>query len=101
MEIKIYINWICDRKYPKPSSEVDPLIEFEYLQGFDPWEYDLMLVIDEVDKTWNIDLAYLSRAIEVGQATEIAADFTAVLDFMLAHSQESVGSALGSLRKRI
>lgn len=79
---------------------MEPSIEFEYLQGFDPWEYDLMLVIDDVDNTWKVDLAYLNRAIEVGQATEIAADFTSVLNFMLARSQESVSSALGSLKRR-
>jgi hypothetical protein len=77
---------------------VKPSIEFEYLQGLDPFEYNLMLVVDELDNTWKVNLAYLSPAIEPGQATEIAADFTSMLNFVLTHPQESISAALWSFK---
>lgn len=77
---------------------MEPSIKFEYLQGFDPYEYDVVLIIDELDNKWDIDLAYLSTSIDIKQATEIARSFSYILDFVVSHSHQSVGSALSSLK---
>ncbi|KAF7592009.1 hypothetical protein BBP40_000789 [Aspergillus hancockii] len=88
------------RKYSRPTrSEVDPSITFEYLEGFDPWEYDLTMVIDELDNGWHIDLAYLSARVEIDLAKKLAADFSSLLNFLVAHPEETVGTAISSLRR--
>lgn len=58
-----------------------------------------MLIIDEIDNAWKINLTYLSTAIGYSQAEEIAAGFTALLNFVLKSPKDSVGGALWSLRK--
>jgi hypothetical protein len=88
------------RKYPKsepPSFE--PSIRFEYLRGLDPMDYELMLIINETNDSWDISLAHMSTGVGNAQARKIANEFTAVLGAMIADSQQSIGNVLGSLIK--
>jgi hypothetical protein len=88
------------RKYSKPTqSEFNPSITLEYLDGFDPWAYDLTVVIDELDNGWNIDLAYLSGRVDVGLVKQVAADFSSILMFILSRSEESIGNVISPLRR--
>lgn len=57
-----------------------------------------MLTIDELDNQLKLQLAYLNGSIDVNQAEEIASDFSLLLNFVLEHSDESIGNALTSLK---
>lgn len=77
---------------------MEPSIRFEYLQGFDPFEYDIVLIIDEADNKWDINLACLTTSIDTKQATEMVRDFSSIVDFVVSHPQQTVGGVLSSLR---
>lgn len=57
--------------------EKEPLI---HLEGQDPFEYDLKLLIREVSSTWETALAHWRTGIGHHQGRGIAAEFAAVLN---------------------
>jgi hypothetical protein len=56
-----------------------------------------MLIIDEADNKWDINLACLTTSIDTRQATEMARDISYILDFVVSHPQQNVGGEVFSL----
>lgn len=66
-----------------PTEAERPSISFIYREGLDPWAYDLLLTIDEVDSNLEMQLVYPSTSISQEKAKEVARNFETVMNILI------------------
>ncbi|KAF2839734.1 putative nonribosomal peptide synthase [Patellaria atrata CBS 101060] len=86
------------RKYPTPVKDADISISFEYREGFDPWGYDITLLIQEGGDKMDVSLAHWNTAFSAAKGKEIGDCFGKVVEGVLGDASQSVRSLLGSVR---
>jgi hypothetical protein len=86
------------RKYPKQVQKEATSLRFEYINGRDPFAYDLSLVIDEDDDSWQVNLVSWRQRIGDLQTDEIAVSFSRILDYVMTKPEKTVSSALQSCK---
>ena len=72
------------RRYPKPPATAQkPSIAFIYRDGLDPWAYDLLLAINEVDSDFEMQLVYPSTFMSQENVKRLARKFEVVMNVII------------------
>ncbi|EED18482.1 nonribosomal peptide synthase, putative [Talaromyces stipitatus ATCC 10500] len=90
----LFNTMINFRKYPRPVPQEDIPLRFEYIDGQDPFEYDVSLVIDEVDNNWQVKLVSWKDRVSEFQINGIAASFSRVLKYLMVNPEQTISNAL-------
>lgn len=84
------------RKFPTPIIEEDSSLTFNVIEGIDPFDYDLMLLVKETCGTWKITLAYWGTRIQASKVEAVAETFDKIVTLMLGDVRQSVNAVLAS-----
>ncbi|KAK3171196.1 NRPS [Lepraria neglecta] len=95
------------RRYSRPPTEAEkPSISFIYRDGLDPWAYDLLLTINEVDSDFEMQLVYPSTSMSKESANRLARKLEMVMDVVIEkveHDEglKTVGDVIRIIRTKV
>ncbi|CAG8982330.1 hypothetical protein HYALB_00005332 [Hymenoscyphus albidus] len=83
IDMPLFNTMVNFRKFPAPDVEEEPSLRFDVVEGVDPFDYDMMLLVKETKDSWKINLAYWSAKVDSSLAQTIAKDFDLILSSAL------------------